>query len=176
MSGVRIDLLCETDAEPLLAFEQENRVFFARTIGDRGDEYFNLAYIRRMLAEVIEEQSRGLRYMYLMRDEAGQVVGRINLHDVARDDLPRAELGYRVGERHNGRGYATAALRLVLAEAFGAHCLERVEASTVADNVASQIVLLKNGFQFVDRSPRYLKINGQWADFVHFAKENPHEQ
>lgn len=129
-----------------------------------------------MLAEVIDEQNRGQRYMYLMRDEAGQVVGRINLYDISREDLPRAELGYRVGERHNGRGYATAAVALIMAEAFQRHGLQRVEASTVVDNFASQIVLLKNGFQFVGRSPSYTKVNGQWLDFVHFVKENPHEQ
>ncbi len=54
----------------------------------------------------------------------------LGLYDVARGHLQKAEIGYRVGQRHNGRGYATAAVALALAEAYGRLGLHRVEAFT----------------------------------------------
>jgi RimJ/RimL family protein N-acetyltransferase len=69
----------------------------------------------------------------------GEVAGSVFcfVHDDKR------EVGYRVGRRHWGRGIASAALRLLLAEVA-----ERPLYATVADhNPASLRVLQKSGFR-----------------------------
>lgn len=48
-----------------------------------------------------------------------------------------------------------------------------MEANTTPDNIGSQIVLIRNGFEFVGRSRDYIRANGVWRDFVHFAKIDP---
>ncbi|MGE5591524.1 MAG: GNAT family N-acetyltransferase [Bacillota bacterium] len=69
--------------------------------------------------------------------------------------MQRAEVGYRIAKRHNGKGYATQALKLILDDAFGKYGLHAVEANTTPDNIGSQIVLIKNGFELVGRSRDY---------------------
>ncbi len=173
MADVTIHLLTEADAEDILHFELENRAFFAATQSDRGDDYFNLDHIRDGLREVVREQVKGESYMYLVRDRAGEAVGRINLYDIDYGNIQRAEVGYRIAQRHNGKGCATQALAQVLQDAFGKYGLHGVEANTTPDNIGSQIVLIRNGFEFVGRSRDYIRVQGVWRDFVHFAKIAP---
>ena len=56
--------------------------------------------------------------------------------------------------------------------AFGPWGLHRLEAGTLVDNVASQRVLRRNGFEQFGLAPRYLHINGEWRDHVLFQRLN----
>ena len=80
-----------------------------------------------------------------------------------------AYLGYSVSERHNGRGYATEAVRQVLAVAFEELGLHRVQAAVMPINLASIRVLEKAGFREEGLALRYLQINGVWEDHKLFA-------
>jgi ribosomal-protein-alanine N-acetyltransferase len=79
-----------------------------------------------------------------------------------------ANLGYWVAERANGRGFATKAVGELVPIAFGELVLHRLEAGTLVDNVASQRVLEKNGFEQFGIARGYLHIGGQWRDHVLF--------
>jgi len=65
---------------------------------------------------------------------------------------------------------------LALAEAYGHLGLHRVEAFTAPENIGSQLVLVKNGFQLVGRVPRHFQFHGVWEDSVLFSKANPEDQ
>ncbi|HEX5910170.1 MAG TPA: GNAT family N-acetyltransferase, partial [Thermoleophilaceae bacterium] len=58
------------------------------------------------------------------------------------------ELGYEIAEARQGRGLATAAVRAMLAQAFGAPEVQEVIAHTLAERNASNRVLEKAGFAF----------------------------
>lgn len=55
------------------------------------------------------------------------------------------EIGYGVGVRHQGNGYATMGVRLMLAEAFTLPHVTEIYAEAKADNLASIRVLQKCG-------------------------------
>ena len=80
-----------------------------------------------------------------------------------------ATIGYWVGEPYAGQGYMTAALKPLIAFAFGALGLHRIEAACVPDNAASHRLLLKSGFREEGRARAYLKINGSWRDHLLFG-------
>ncbi|PLS18412.1 N-acetyltransferase [Bacillus sp. M6-12] len=164
-----ISLLKTEDAEALLAFERVNRKYFSSTLPDRGDDYFHLENITNIIASIEEEQKRDLCYMYTVRNSDEEIVGRVNLFSVVRGDMQSAELGYRIGEKHNRKGYGTAAAALAIREAFETHGLHRLYASTDPANIGSQIVLIKNRFQFTGRTPEYIQINEKWYDSIHFS-------
>jgi len=63
------------------------------------------------------------------------------------------EIGYNVAPGFRGRGIATQAVALLLAEAFGSG-LRRVRAETVGGNTASERVLEKAGFERGGEAPR----------------------
>lgn len=139
---VEIQLLRSDHAAALLAFELENRAYFARTIPDRGDAFFER--FADVLDARLAEQADGDCYFHLAVGEGGAVLGRFNLVDVADG---AADLGYRVAERAGGRGLATWAVRQVCCLAANAYGLTELHAATTLTNAASHTVLTRNGFR-----------------------------
>ena len=78
--------------------------------------------------------------------EDGSVLGRFNLI-LAGDGT--AELGYRVAQHAAGRGLATATVRELCRLAAARHGLRTLRAATSCENIASQKVLTKAGFNAV---------------------------
>jgi ribosomal-protein-alanine N-acetyltransferase len=128
-------------ADALLAFERANRAYFARSVPDRGDAYF-AGFPARHQA-LLAEQDAGLCHFHVVLDEAGELIGRVNLVDVADG---QAELGYRIGESAAGRGVATASVRELCRLAATTYGLVSLSAVTTLDNPASRTVLRRNGF------------------------------
>ncbi|OIJ91450.1 GNAT family N-acetyltransferase [Streptomyces colonosanans] len=136
-----LQLLRLDHAPALLAFERENRAYFAASIPDRGDDYF--ARFDEMCRDRLSEQEAGVCYFHVLVDAAGEVLGRVNLVDAADGS---AELGYRIAERAAGRGLATSAVREMCGLAADRYGLTALRAATTLDNAASRAVLARTGF------------------------------
>ncbi|MDG9719128.1 GNAT family N-acetyltransferase [Streptomyces sp. DH24] len=134
-------------AEAVLAFERDNRAYFARTVPDRGDAYFTAEGFAARHAALLAEQAAGTCHFHVVLDAAGELIGRVNLVDVADGS---AELGYRVGQRAAGRGVATAAVAEMCRTAAASYGLVALTAVTTLDNPASRAVLARNGFTAVE--------------------------
>jgi len=141
-------------APALLAFERENRAYFAASIPDRGDEFF--AEFDARHARLLALQAAGTDYFYLLVARDGEVVGRVNLYEVADGE---AELGYRIALKAAGHGLATAAVRQVRELAATTYGLTRLRARATLNNPASRKVLEHNGFVSVGE----LTLNGKPA-------------
>ena len=128
-------------APAVLAFELVNRAYFAASVSDRGDEFFD--QFPELYSALLAEQEAGICAFYVLVDDDGSVLGRFNLYDI-RDGT--AELGYRVAERVAGRGVATAAVRELCQLAAAQYGLRSLRAAVSHENVASQKVLAKAGF------------------------------
>ncbi len=128
-------------APAVLAFEMANRAYFAASISDRGDDFFE-HYAGRHGA-LLAEQEAGTGAFYVLVAEDGSVLGRFNLL-LAGDGT--AELGYRVAQLAAGRGVATAAVQELCRLAAARHGLRTLRAATSLGNAASQKVLAKAGF------------------------------
>ncbi|WP_328296675.1 GNAT family N-acetyltransferase [Streptomyces sp. NBC_00435] len=141
---LRLERLRADHEATLLAFERENRAYFARSVRDRGDAYF--AEFAARHRALLAEQEEGSCHFHLVLDEAGELAGRVNLVDV---EDGSAELGYRIGERATGRGTATAAVEEVCRLATTRYGLRVLTAVTTLDNAASAAVLRRTGFTVV---------------------------
>ncbi|MGW1721080.1 GNAT family N-acetyltransferase [Streptomyces sp. NPDC002156] len=139
-----IQLLRPGHAPALLAFEQENRAYFAASIPDRGDDYF--ARFDERHRALLAEQEAGVCYFHVLVGAEGEVLGRINLVDVADGG---ADLGYRIAERAAGRGLATWAVRTLCGLAANRYGLTTLRAASRLDNAASRAVLTRSGFAVV---------------------------
>ena len=82
----------------------------------------------------------------LMRDD-GTSVGLGSYKGPPTDGV--VEIAYAIVPEHQGRGYATAAARAMVDEAFRSKEVRLVCAHTLPDGVASKRVLLKSGFKHV---------------------------
>lgn len=128
-------------ASAVLAFERENRAFFAASVSDRGDAFFDGFDAR--FEESVAEQQDGRCAFFVLVDDDGSVIGRFNLREIGGGS---ADLGYRVAERAGGRGLATATVRQLCHLAAERFALRTLRAAVSTTNVASQRVLAKAGF------------------------------
>jgi [ribosomal protein S5]-alanine N-acetyltransferase len=159
-------LITPEDAGALAELLRDNREFLAPWDPVRSEEYFTAAGQRAVIADALERHADGTTLPLVILDEAGQLAGRITLNNIVRGPLLSCSVGYWVGATENGRGLATTALQETIAAAFTKLGLHRIQAETLPHNVASQRVLAKNGFVRIGMAPRYLKIAGQWQDFI----------
>jgi [ribosomal protein S5]-alanine N-acetyltransferase len=154
--------LVEADAQTMLDLYVANSDFLAPYEPVRSDDFFTVAV---QLARITEQG----RYNWLILDD-GEPAGFVGLSNVVRGPLQSAILSYWVDQAHNGRGLCTAAVAEVVDYAFGKLDLHRIEAGTLVDNLASQRVLEKNGFERFGIAHRYLLIAGEWRDHVLFER------
>ena len=164
---ISLELLSKENSLDVYFFEKENREYFERNLPPRPANYFELEAFKEITRELLREQENHDVYMHLIRDAQGVMVGRINL-SVLGKDRKTAELGYRIGENVTNLGYASEAVKLVLEKAFTTYGFNRIIAGTATDNLASQRVLLKNGFTFSRVIENDLQIHNEWVHTVVF--------
>jgi [ribosomal protein S5]-alanine N-acetyltransferase len=148
------------DAGELAALLVENRTFLAPFEPPRDERFYTSA---GQLERLKREDKHGFAIL-----DADRIVGTVALSNVVRGPLQSANLGYWVAECVNGRGLATRAVGELIPLAFGDLGLHRLEAGTLVDNIASQRVLKKNGFERIGTARGYLHIGGAWRDHVLF--------
>ncbi|GAA0765360.1 GNAT family N-acetyltransferase [Brevundimonas sp. NPDC055814] len=128
------------------------------------------AAFRRRLGVYAREMEQGTAWPLFVFDPADEaLLGAITLSNIRRGVAETGTLGYWIGRPYAGRGVGTAAVRAMLAHAFGSLGLHRVEAACVPTNHASHRVLEKAGFRQEGVARAYLKINGRWADHLLFG-------
>jgi ribosomal-protein-alanine N-acetyltransferase len=128
-------------APAILDFEITNRAYFAASITDRGDDFFE--QFAELHEALLADQEAGHRACYVLVADDGAVIGRFNLVFVAEGV---AELGYRVAQHAAGHGVATATVRDLCRLAASRHGVTTLKAATATANPASARVLLNAGF------------------------------
>jgi ribosomal-protein-alanine N-acetyltransferase len=141
MGMPELQVLRADHADALLAFEQENRAYFAASIPDRGDDFF--ANFGQRHREALAWQADGTDFFHVLVEADGSIVGRVNLLEAADGS---AELGFRIAEKAAGQGLATTAARQVCALAAADYELRELRARAKVENAASRAVLARVGF------------------------------
>ena len=101
--------------------------------------------------------------------QATTFAGIIGLHKFD-PYTPRGEVGYWVRTSLHGRGLAGAALAAVIAWSAETLGLARLDAQTWDQNIPSQRVLEKNGFQKEGFQPKGELCHGIWHDMILWGK------
>jgi ribosomal-protein-alanine N-acetyltransferase len=133
--------LCAEHAAAVRDFELANRAYFAASIPDRGDAFFD-RFTDRYDA-LLAEQEAGVCAFHVLLAEDGSVLGRFNLVDI---EDHSSQLGYRVAQHAAGHGVATATVRELCRLAADRHGLRTLRAAVAHHNAASRKVLIKAGF------------------------------
>jgi [ribosomal protein S5]-alanine N-acetyltransferase len=162
---VTIRPLLPADAEQLATLYRANREFLASNEPVRPPELFTTEGQR----EWIEKRAADGFHQFAIID-GDAIAGTINLFHIVREALQSGTIGYWVDHGRNGRGLATDAVGEVLGYAFGELELHRIEAATLVDNLPSQRVLEKNGFEQIGLARSFLRIDGEWRDFLLFQR------
>ena len=120
-----------------------------------------------------EQASRGDGY-HLGIVQDGTLIGCAGL-TMNRGDAGEAELGYWVGAKFWGRGYAREAARALLDWGFATLGLDRVVASALTDNAASQAVLRAVGFSQTGQGVQEFMSRNRAMPVVLFELDKPRD-
>lgn len=157
-----------SDAGPLHTLQVANRAYLEPWSPSRDDEWYTFAAQEQRLRADVEQHAGGVAYHFNIVTDDG-IAGRVDLTNVVRGVWENANLGYWVAATHRNRGYATTAVRLAVAFAFGDGGLHRVQAAVMPRNGPSLRVVEKAGFRREGVAERYLRINGRWEDHAIYA-------
>jgi ribosomal-protein-alanine N-acetyltransferase len=117
----------------------------ARMVEREEDEGLKQAYGEMLAGCRANPGERLWHAVWAIEDLRGERVGNLSFKGVSADGV--TELGYGIEEGHRGKGYATEAVKAMVAWAFGHAEIRVVEAETEAGNGASRRVLEKCGFE-----------------------------
>ena len=167
--------LQQAHVKPLLAFEVANRRYFESLIAARDEQFFGLAGVSEHIAQqlsLVEEQKAAAFVLF----EGKHIIARANIKNIQTDGSQAngsqtngaqtngyGEIGYRVAESAAGKGIATiCASHLVsTAKHMG---LKQLSGFVIANNPASERVLLKNGFCLKAHLPNEFEHKGELLD------------
>jgi RimJ/RimL family protein N-acetyltransferase len=155
-----VHIVLETDRMLLRRFTEADGAPLAALYGDPRVTRFitleppSLAEVQAMiLPEYLREYREladGLGSFAAIKKDTGQMAGRFSLKPASSYGLTGGtELGYRLYPAFWGRGLATEGLRALIASAFDRLHLDRVVATTMADNTGSWRVMEKCGMRRV---------------------------
>ena len=124
------------------------------------------AYLRYFKnSNYLANMDRAYSFLIFKTDDK-TLLGGINVGNVRRGVAQSASLGYWIGEKHSRNGYMKEALKLLIPSLFIDLRLNRIEAATLEENIASKNLLKKIGFKKEGVLRKYLKINGAWRDHI----------
>ena len=161
-------------AEMAAAYYLRNADFLAQYEPLREPAFYTKeGQLKILQQEILQEKERtGIAFYLFLKDNPGQIAGKINLNNIVWGGFCSCFLGYKMEERLINSGYMTEAVSATAACAFDTLHLHRIEANVMPRNLRSLRVLEKCGFENEGMSRKYLKIGGVWEDHIHMVKLN----
>ncbi|MGG2094395.1 GNAT family protein [Bacillus sp. S13(2024)] len=176
-SRVLVKILEDNDAEKLLDLELKNRDFFQTYTPLRERDFYTLEGQLDRIRKNKEKKDLDELYSFgIYVIETEELIGNITLTEVLRGPLQSCYIGYYLDKNHNGKGYMTEAVRLVVSYAFNELKLHRLEAGVMPHNTGSIKVLEKSGFHKEGIAKQNVKINGRWEDHQVLAIVNDNDE
>lgn len=117
-------------------------------------------------------QATALPFLITERAPGGgapAIVGQLTVSSIVWGSAMMATLGYWVDQARAGHGIAPTAVAMATDHCFQVLGLHRMEINIRPENGPSLRVVEKLGFRDEGYRPRFLHINGEWADHRCFA-------
>lgn len=112
---------------------------------------------------------KGSSYVFgITEPDVDEVIGTIAVLSIS-SAHKKAEIGYWLAKKFRGQGIMPVAVGLVLTFCFKELKLQRVQAGTLIDNVASQKLLKKCGFKYEGRHRNYYRHRRRIKDVYMYA-------
>ena len=172
LEGGRIALrpFTPADVPEMVGLRERNREHTVPWEPSRTERFYTATGQRAEVRRDVQERAADRAFAFAIEElDGGRLRGRISLANIVRGAWLNATLGYFVDIETTGRGFATEAVGLTVALAFGPLQLHRVQAAVMPHNAASRAVLERNGFRPEGHAPRYLHLDGAWRDHDLYA-------
>ena len=155
------------DVDEFVAYRSAERVArfqswdapYPREAGDR--------LVRQMMSRHPDTAGEWFQFAVVLRAN-GQLIGDCAAMPHA-DDPRQCEIGFTIAGEHQGRGYATEAVRLLVGYLFTARGKHRIAASCDARNTASAAVLERLAMRREGHLRESTWAKGEWTDDLLYA-------
>jgi ribosomal-protein-alanine N-acetyltransferase len=129
---------------------------------------------RQMVRSLKFQAAQGTALPFLITERTPRsatpvIVGQLTVSSIVWGSAMMATLGYWVDQARAGHGIAPTAVAMATDHCFQALGLHRMEINIRPENGPSLRVVEKLGFRDEGYRPRFLHINGEWADHRTFA-------
>lgn len=154
-------------ARALQTYLRANRARLAPFEPLRSDNYFSLEAIQQRIAQQLaeHEQQRGVALVVRLKSSE-QIIATINFSNLIFGVFQACHLGFAIDQHHEGQGLMVEVLKAAIEFIRQDYGLHRIMANHLPDNVRSERLLNKLGFEREGFAKSYLKINGEWRDHV----------
>ncbi len=153
----------DDDLEDLIS--AANNANIAQYMADSFPHPYTADFGRQFLL-LAKDKNAGLR---LAISFDGKAIGGIGIHPQIDIFRKNAELGYWLSEDYWGKGIATQAVQQIVPIAFENFPITRLFARVYGNNIASQKVVTKSGFEMEGHFKNSLFKNGQFLDELIYA-------
>ncbi|HEX5625777.1 MAG TPA: GNAT family N-acetyltransferase [Saprospiraceae bacterium] len=137
-----LDGFLELDSDP-----EVHRYLGNRPVSDKNKLLEIIRYVRQQYLD------HGIGRWAVVEKSSNRFIGWSGLKKVTETvnhHINYYDLGYRLIRSHWGQGYATESARAALAYGFDQLQLKEIYAAAHSDNLASQNILTKVGFRFIE--------------------------
>ncbi len=176
---VLLRMAARNDIAAIVQFFSQNKEFFQPTDPPRPSNFYTPGYWNRrvdsMAAEFIQDRACHL-FIFDPASPASEsaVIGYANLSNIIRGAFHACYLGYGIARQHEGKGFMSESLRMVIQFAFNQLALHRIMANYLPENEKSGRLLARLGFIQEGYARDYLFIGGKWRDHILTSLTNPH--
>lgn len=173
---IYIRFLDVSDAKAVLDLHLRNKDFFKKYTTTKNEDFYTLEYQEDIIKDNIVKKDNDERYSFgIFIKNSDELIGNIALTEVLRNSLQSCYIGYYLDIQHNGKGYMTEVVKLIVKYAFEDLKLHRIEAGVMPHNIRSMRVLEKAGFIKEGIARKNVKINGIWEDHQVLAIVNEND-
>ena len=139
------------------------------------EPHSNIEITEKLVTNLIEAQKQDKGYHWCIHHE-DKIIGIVSLIDVKRQlrtwTLNRAELSYWIAKPNTGNGFATEAARAVLNFGFHQLSLHKIIIAHSTENIESQKICEKLGFnKYALEHDAFMK-NKKWHDLAWYELLN----
>jgi ribosomal-protein-alanine N-acetyltransferase len=157
-----------------LDYYGRNRDFLKEWEPDRSDSFYTYPYQHELLKQEYEEYKKKsmIRLWIFKKEDRNKAIGNICFSNIIYGNFLSCFLGYKLDKQEINKGYTTEAVKKGISIMFEEYKLHRIEANIIPENIRSIRVVEKLNFEKEGYSKRYLNINGEWRDHIHYAVYN----
>jgi RimJ/RimL family protein N-acetyltransferase len=123
---------------------------------------------RAFVEEYMDFKPRKGRLMFSIENLEGETVGGANLNSIDERN-GTFSIGMLIDRDHRGKGYGTAAMRILFRYAFFERRLNKYYGHVLEGNVPSATMLRKLGCQEEGVRRQMIYTNGRYHDEIHFG-------